>query len=202
MLANEWVLVIIDWTILPHVLHFLVIIDWAILLLHFFTLQDVEPTNPWLRLGGEWICKAGRNHQRSSMVGYFYFQILILLHFAVLSFDTIQVNCLNTWYFFFSNSHPSSFCCSFFWHNPSKLPQVLSGWWDAGLQLSRLQRLRDHSGARLRQVPRQLKVFGWLYNFPPSDWKTMRGTHGGIPPPTSIHSINETFTWWYFLWRK
>ena len=78
---------IVDWTkqkkqtILPHVLH-------------FFTLEDVEPTNPWLRLGGEWICKAGRNHQRSSMVGTFPFQILILLHFAVLSFDTIQENCL------------------------------------------------------------------------------------------------------------
>ena len=49
------------------------------------------------------------------------------------------------------------------------LSQVLCGWRHAGLQLSRLQRLRDHSGARLRQVPRQLKVFGWLYNFPPSD---------------------------------
>ena len=100
----------------------------------FFTLQDVEPTNPWLRLGGEWICKAGRNHQRSSMVGTFFFfsmvgtfpfQILILLHFAALSFDTIQENCLNTWYYFFSNFHPFSFRCSFFWHNPSKLPQYL-----------------------------------------------------------------------------
>ena len=109
MFANKWVLVIIDWTILPHVLH-------------FFTPQDVEPTNPWLRLGGEWICKAGRNHQRSSMVGTFSKKNL-LFHITFLSFDTIQVNCLNTWYFFFSIFTPSSFCCSFFWNSPSRLPQ-------------------------------------------------------------------------------
>ena len=60
--------------------------------------------------------------------------------------------------FFFSNFHPSSFHCSFFWHSPSKLAQVLSGWWDAGLQLPRLQRLRDHPRARLRQVPTQGEV--------------------------------------------
>ena len=51
--------------------------------------------------------------------------MFILLHFAALSFDTIQENCLNTWYYFFSNFHPFSFRCSFFWHNPSKLPQYL-----------------------------------------------------------------------------
>ena len=91
-----------------------------------FTLQDVEPTNPWLRLGGEWICKAGGNHQRSSMVRTFSFQILVLLHFAFLSFDTIQENhqrssMVGTLTIFFT----FSYCISFFWHNPSKLPQYL-----------------------------------------------------------------------------
>ena len=94
----------------------------------------------------------------ASILGTISFQIFILFHFAVLSFDTIQVNCFNTWYFFFSNVHPSSFCCSFFWHNPRKLPQVLRGRWNAGLQLSRLQRLRDHPRARLRQGPTQGEV--------------------------------------------
>ena len=53
--------------------------------------KDVESTHTGLRLWGEWICKAGRNHQRSSMVSFTFSSIffLVFLRCSLLLFTMI-----------------------------------------------------------------------------------------------------------------
>ena len=140
----------------------LVPLIWMIILIKKFNFnKDVESTHTGLRLWGEWICEARRNHQQSSLVSFFF---LCCLHPTLINQCNCNCNC-NGASSGFSFYHKMKSLVGYLSRNPHSwsfqyyLQKSKWRWmWDAGLQLPRLQRLWDHPWARLWQVPTKGEV--------------------------------------------